>query len=149
MRLEAVADDVGAGDTCIGIEPSEVDGVIVVPGKPGTLIVWIVVLPLTWLETRVEEFVDVACCTVNTLAVLAIRRIPGERSTIADPGCEPTMDMGSDRVLVLLRFWEVGAGVDRQDMLRWQRVRERDLDRRPPVHHENAAEVLLGLRSTA
>ncbi len=149
MSLKAVADDVSAGDTCIGIEPSEIDGVVVVPGKPSTLIVGIVVLPLTWLETGIEEFVDVARCTMDARTVLAIRGIPGERSTITDPGCEPTMDMGSGRILVLPRLWEVGAGVDRQDMLRWQRVRERDLDRGSSLHHENAAEVLLGLRSTA
>ena len=85
----------------------------------------------------------------DTRAVLAIRGKPGERAAVADPGCEPTVQVGCGRVLVLLRVREVGAGVDRQDVLRWQRVSKRDLDRLPALRHDDAAEVLLGLHSAA
>ena len=37
----------------------------------------------------------------NTLAILAIRSKPGKSAAITGPGIEPTMHMGSDRILVL------------------------------------------------
>ena len=60
VGLEGVADDVGAGDPGVGIEPSEIVGVVVVPGQPSALVVGVVVLRLARLEVRVEQLVDVA-----------------------------------------------------------------------------------------
>ena len=119
VGLEAITDDVGAGDPCVGIEPCEIVGVVVVPDQPSALVVGVVVLCLAFLEVRVEPLVDVALFTLDTRAVLAIRGKPGERAAVADPGCEPTVQVGGGRVLALLRVREVIAGVDRQDMLRW------------------------------
>ncbi len=122
---------------------------VVVPDQAGALVVGVVVLRLARQEARVEQLVDIASCTLDTRAVLATRGKPGERAAVTDPRCEPTVQVSCGRVLALLRVREVGAGVDRQDVLRWQRVRKRDLDRHPTLRHDNAAEVPLGLRSAA
>src|SRR5690348_9763944 len=55
ISLKAVTNDVGAGDPRVGIEPSEIVGVVVVPGQPSALVVGVVVLRLTRLEVRVEQ----------------------------------------------------------------------------------------------
>jgi len=54
VTFEAVANDIGRGDARVGIEPGDILGMIVVPGQPGTLVVGIVMLCLTWLEARIE-----------------------------------------------------------------------------------------------
>ena len=59
LALKAVADDVGAGDPCVGIEPSEIVGMVVVPAQPSALVVGVVVLRLAPLEARVEQLVEV------------------------------------------------------------------------------------------
>ncbi len=95
-------------------------GVVVVPDQPGALVVGVVVLRLTRLEVRVEQLVEVSpTLSHDTRTVLPIRGKPGEWAAVADPGDEPTVQVGDGRVLALLRVSEVGAGVDRQDVLRW------------------------------
>ncbi len=99
VGLKAVADDVGAGDPCVGIEPREILGVVVVPDQPGTLLVRVVVFRLARLQARVKQLIDVARCTVDTRAVLAVWGKPGEGAAVADPGCEPPCTW------VVVAFW--------------------------------------------
>ena len=45
-RFEAIPDDVGRGDTRIGVGTRDAEGVVVVPHQPGALVVGIIVLGL-------------------------------------------------------------------------------------------------------
>jgi hypothetical protein len=59
VGLEAVADDVGAGDPRVGIEPRDVVGVVMVPDQPSALVVGVVVLRLAGLEGGGQALVEV------------------------------------------------------------------------------------------
>ena len=118
---------------------------IVIPDQPGALTVRIVVLSLPCLQLWVEPLVEVPLSTLDTWAVLAIRSKPGKRTPIADPGNESPMEMGCDRILMLLCIGEIGTGVDWQDVPGRQLVRKRDLDRLTTLYHKDATQVPLKL----
>ena len=125
---------IARGDPRVGIEPRDAVGVVVVPDKPGALVVAVVVFGLVCGRPRVEDLV-----VQEAEAVGAVRGPPVERPAVADPGDETAVEMDRRAVHRLVRAGE--GRVDRDDGLRRKIIPECDLDRRPPLRDDNPPEM--------
>src|SRR6185437_7552060 len=69
------------------------------------------------------------------------------RAAVADPGNEAAVKVDSSAVLGSVSAHD--RGIDRNDVLRWQLVVERELDGRTPLSNDDAAQVSRELTGSA
>ena len=88
VDLESIADDICGGETGISIKSCCTQGVVVIPNKPGTLVIGIEVLRLIWRSARIQHLI-----IQEADAMAAVWRPPGIWTTVANPGGRAAVKM--------------------------------------------------------
>src|SRR5512135_3311747 len=115
---------------------------VVVPHHPGALVIGIVIFGIAGLRARVQHQV-----VQEAGPGVSVRIKPGVRTPVADPGNKPAMEM--HRGAVRAQVPSHDRRVDGNDMSGWKGICERDLDRGAFLRDDDAAKMLLRLRTPA